>query len=147
MFEKDHNPCGHHEQLDGDEDDICSILPQAALPKCRHPKYVPIIGMSACSDADIINRAIRAGMRDFMSKPFQMQQFHDIIMHIFHLPPPPPPDSSPSAAMGVPETVEVPPPKPHKSLEDSSASHHQHHRPKKAVDALRLDEDDRTVVT
>lgn len=46
---------------------------------------LPIIGMSACSDADIINRAIRAGMRDFMSKPFQMQQFQDIVAHIFDL--------------------------------------------------------------
>lgn len=165
MFEKDNNPCCHHDHLDGDEDDICSILPQAALPKCRHPKYVPIIGMSACSDSDIINRAIRAGMRDFMSKPFQMQQFHDIIMHIFHLLPPS--ESSPSASMNVPETVEVPFSKPNKSLEEAYHHHrskirpHVLHSPKfpggdattagmsreKAVEELRLDEDARTVMT
>lgn len=40
--------------------------------------YLPILVMSACSDAEIIAQAMSAGATCFVPKPFTISQFHDI---------------------------------------------------------------------
>jgi CheY-like chemotaxis protein len=45
---------------------------------------VPIIGMSACSDMEIINRALDAGMTSFIPKPFTILQFNALLEKLPH---------------------------------------------------------------
>jgi CheY-like chemotaxis protein/signal transduction histidine kinase len=50
----------------------------------RLPQRMLIIGMSACSDIDIIEKGLSIGMDRFVAKPFQIQHLTPIIHEHFH---------------------------------------------------------------
>lgn len=54
-----------------------------AMSPIRKPNRLAIVGMSACSDQEIIDRGLACGMDHFIGKPFQIQQLQPIMMQLF----------------------------------------------------------------
>lgn len=54
-----------------------------AISPIHKPNRLAIVGMSACSDREIIDRGLACGMNHFIGKPFQIQQLQPIMIQLF----------------------------------------------------------------
>jgi CheY-like chemotaxis protein len=54
-----------------------------AMSPIHKPNRLAVVGMSACSDHEIIDRGLACGMDHFIGKPFQIQQLQPIMMQLF----------------------------------------------------------------
>lgn len=59
------------------------VADAGAMSPIHTPSRLAIVGMSACSDHEIIDRGLACGMDHFIGKPFQIQQLQPIMMQLF----------------------------------------------------------------